>query len=578
MADEAKPTVDYDYPQALVQSPAPPAGCRKIGDVYVAMRDGVRLCVDIYLPEHQDGPVPALLSLSPYSKDIQRKPPQWSHAIESGATSFYVPKGYVHVIAQGRGAGYSQGKWQWFDEAERTDGYDLIEWIAAQPWCTGAVGMIGDSYWSWTQYAAAQAQPPHLKCICQCDSSTDLYRDVVYQGGLYHHAFLSNWIEYHTRQFAWPGRVDGKEEPMNLTYEAAIHPTDGPWWRDRGFWNKMDRIKTPSLHIAMQGGAMHVRGQLWGYARIDAPKKLLVCPAPGFWSHVRYLTNRALNRQMLRWYDHWLKGKDTGIMDEPEVAIFDSALRAWRHEAEYPIKRTKFTEWFLNGAGELTRDQPPASPKTPTQMRMPDGYAQLVQGSAPARFTSSPLAEDVRLAGPIQVTFFGSSSQADTAWFVSLWDVAPAGAPAGQPQAVPVSVGKLKASFRAVDKAMSKPGQPFHPFDKQELLTPGEIYEFQIEMVPAFRTLKKGRRLELRIANEDIGYSNPLRQIDIHLTPWPVENKVHHDGAHLSRVILPVIPDAPEIAPVRAPIADIDWTLPPGSWSPNIEGWPLEGE
>ena len=87
MADEQKPKVSYDYPQALVQSPQPPAGCRKIGDQYVTMRDGVRLCVDIYLPDGQDGPFPTLLSLSPYSKDIQRKPPQWSHAIESGATN-----------------------------------------------------------------------------------------------------------------------------------------------------------------------------------------------------------------------------------------------------------------------------------------------------------------------------------------------------------------------------------------------------------------------------------------------------------------------------------------------------------
>jgi predicted acyl esterase len=338
----------------------------------------------------------------------------------------------------------------------------------------------------------------------------------------------------------------------------------------------MDRIRTPSLHVAMQGGAMHIRGQLWGYARIDAPKKLLVCPAPGFWSHLRYLTNRALNRQMLRWYDYWLKGIDTGIMDEPEVAIFDSGTRTWRHEAEYPIARTEWTKLYLRagaspGQGGLARGEP-AADEPADSYKMPDSYAQLTAGKAPLAYATAPMEADLKLAGPIALTLYASSSQPDTAFFVSLFDVGPEGPP------VPVSVGKLKASFREIHDGLSGPAQPFHPFDRQVLLTPGETYEFRIEMVPAFRTVKKGRRLELRLASEDIGYSNPLRQIDNHLTPWPVENTVRHDRAHPSHLVLPVIPDAPEIAPVRAPIAEIDWPLVPGSWAPNTDGWPLEGE
>lgn len=111
MGDDSRPDISYDYPAALARSPESPAGIRKMADVYVTMRDGVKLCVDIYLPQ-DDGPYPALLSLSPYLKDLQHKPPHWSHAIESGATTFFVPKGYIHVIAQGRGGGLSQNKWQ----------------------------------------------------------------------------------------------------------------------------------------------------------------------------------------------------------------------------------------------------------------------------------------------------------------------------------------------------------------------------------------------------------------------------------------------------------------------------------
>ena len=580
---EDAPHIDYAYPRALVKSAAPPAGCRKIEGVYVAMRDGVRLCVDIYLPE-APGRYPALLSLSPYMQDIQRQPPHWSHAIESGATSFYVPKGYVHVIAQGRGGGRSQGAWRWFDAHERTDGYDLIEWVAAQDWCTGNVGMIGDSYWSWTQYHAAIAQPPHLKCVCQCDSSSDLYRDVCFQGGIFDFQFLGNWAQYVAAQTAWPGKVAGKKPAMNLHYEVIGHPFDGKWYRDRSAWPKLDRIKVPSMHIAPQGGALHFRGQLWAWPRIAAPKKLLVVPPTGFWSHVRYLTNRALNRQMLRWYDYWLKGIENGIMDEPPVAIFDSATRAWRHEAEYPLARTRFTSYYLRAGatgkatappyGTLATDAP-ATDEAPDTYRMPDSYAELTQGRPVVAFATPPLEADLRIWGPISLTLHASSSQIDTAFYAYLNDVPPPGADA---RMVALSRGILKASFRAVDEARSGPGQPFHPFDKMVLLEPGRTYEFRIELRPVFHTIRKGHRLELRIASEDTAYNNFQRQIDVQILPWPVENSIRHDPAHPSHLTLPVIPDAPEIAPVKSPIADIDWPLTPGSWMPNTDGWPLEGE
>jgi len=567
--DNNEPKVTLNHPAELVEGPPMPVkGVKLDANVFVAMRDGIRLAVDVYRPE-QEGKHPALLSLSPYNKDIQRKPPHWSHAIESGATSFYVPKGYVHVIAQGRGGGLSQGQWRWFDEHERTDGYDLIEWMAQQPWCDGNVGMIGDSYWSWSQYIAAAAQPPHLKCICQCDATTDLYRDACYQGGIYNAEFMNNWINYHTNMFAWPGPVEGKEPPMNLHYEIATHPHDGPWYWERSAWTKLDKIRTPVMSIAPQGGAMHFRGQLAGFTEIHAPKKLLVVPPTGFWSHMRYLTDRALNRQMLRWFDYWLKGMDTGIMAEPPIAIFDSGTRHWRYENEYPLARTQWTKLYLREQG-LFHGEP--GDEKPDRYRMPDSYAQLVQGKPPLAYATPALESPLTIWGPLSLTLYASSSQIDTAWFVKLADILPQGT------ARILSRGILKASFREVDAARSKPGRPFHPFQRQEVLEPGKIYEFQIELRPIFHTFQQGHRLQLQIASEDIQYNNPLRQIDVMLLPWPVENAVHHDRAHPSHLLLPVIPSAPEIAHVGAPVSDIHWPMLPGSWSPDTEGWPLTGD
>jgi len=295
-----------------------------------------------------------------------------------------------------------------------------------------------------------------------------------------------------------------------------------------------------------------------------------VVPATGFWSHLRYLTDRALNRQMLRWFDHWLKGIDTGILSEPEVAIFDGATRKWRYENEYPLARTQWTKFHLRANG-LLGAQPTAS-EAPDQYRMPDSYAQLAAGKPALAYATAPLDKELRAWGPVSLTLYASSSQIDTAWYAKIADVAPDGTVRR------LNRGILKASFRALDPALSAPGQPFHPFDKQELLEPGKVYEFQIELAPIFHTFRKGHRLQLQIASEDLEYNNPLRQIDLQLLPWPVENTVHHDAQHPSHLLLPVVPDAPEIKPVTAPVADINWPLVPGSWAPNTDGWPLTGE
>jgi predicted acyl esterase len=334
------------------------------------------------------------------------------------------------------------------------------------------------------------------------------------------------------------------------------------------------------MSIAPQGGAMHFRGQLWGYQRINAPKKLLVVPPTGFWSHVRYLTDRALNRQMLRWFDHWLKGVDTGVMEDPEVAIFDTGTRQWRYENEYPLARTSWTRLYLRANPASPATQPPyglLSAEAPgdeagERYRMPDSYAQLAAGKPVLAYATSPLERDLRLWGPLSLTLYGSSTALDTAWYAKVVDVRPDGS------AVPLSRGILKASFRELDARLCAPGQPFHPFERQELLEPDRIYEFQIELRPVFHTFRIGHRLQLQIASEDIEYNNIQRQIDVMLLPWPVENIVHHDAQHPSHLMLPVIPDAPEIRAVRPPVSDINWPLVPGSWLPHTEGWPLAGE
>src|SRR6185437_13317333 len=235
--------------------------------------------------------------------------------------------------------------------------------------------------------------------------------------------------------------------------------------------------------------------------------------------------------------------------------------RQWRYEADYPLARTDWTKLYLSGDA-LQRGAPIGEPE-PRRYKMPESYAQLTAGKPALAYTTPPMDKPLTLWGPVSVTFYASSSQIDTAFFVKLAEVPREGPPRN------LSRGILKASFREVDAARSQPGRPFHPFTRQELLKPGEIYEFQIELRPIFHTLGKGQRLQLQISSEDIQYNNPLRQLDVLLLPWPVENAIYADAAHPSHLLLPVVPNAPEIAPVKPPLAEIDWPLTPGSWSPN---------
>lgn len=544
-----------------------PENAELIADIAIPMRDAMLLSADIYRPKGATGSLPVVLSVAPYAKELQLAPPLLTHSIEAGATDMLVDNGYIHIIASQRGSGQSQGQYDHMSAVEQADMFDLVEWIAAQDWCDGNVGMIGDSHFAVNCLWAATQQPPHLRCIIPYDAMSDLYRDMAYPGGLFKSGFLSKWLADAIQQFQWPGPVEGRLPPTNQIQDIIENPYDGPYWWERSVRFKFDQIEVPVLHIVPRSG-IHTRGQLWGYPlQTKGPKKLVIVPPPTpAQEHWLFLKSEPLKAYMVQWLDHWMKGIDTPIIDEPEVAIFDAGTEAWHYEDSYPVARTEWTKFFLTGnggsgsIGGIDRNAP-IDTQEPDSYALPD-WDIVAAGKPVLAYETAPVAVPLRIWGPIAAMLFASTTATDTAFFVLLDDIAPDGT------VTRLTDGVLKASFREVDATMSRPGLPFHPFTQRELPESGKVYEYQIELRPIFHTIKAGHRMRCRVQSNDPMFMNFLHTVyNTEMMPWPSHNSLHHDPQFPSHLLLPIVPDAPAPKLVSAPLRDVVWPIPDLNWA-----------
>ncbi len=334
-------------------------------DVFVPMRDGTRLAVDIYQPPGE-GHFPALLAASPYGKDFTYLPSISSFRFrETGPIEWYVERGYAYVHADVRGSGKSEGQFPY--PLEGQDMFDLIEWIAARPWCTGKVGMIGESYYGTIQWHAAAEQPPHLACIAPYDALVDVYRETMYHGGI--PAMFTSWWSFDGRA----RRLLDHPEPAKAGRAAAdtvqaqlANPLDGPLWQALSAWTKFDRIKTPFFSIGnWEALGLHLRGNILAFEQIQAPKKLLITGDVGdssSWPLIEAPDQHKRNqsqfasiefheRELLPWYDYWLKGIENGIMGEPRVKVWVQGRGEYRMEDAWPPERVRYERVYLRGAG-----------------------------------------------------------------------------------------------------------------------------------------------------------------------------------------------------------------------------------
>jgi uncharacterized protein len=359
-------------------------------NVRVAMRDGVKLATDVYLPD-QPGKHPGILIRTPYKKGMQEL-----------TGKYYARRGYAVAIQDCRGRFASEGEWEPFVN-EPKDGYDSVEWLAGQPWCSGKVGMIGGSYVGWVQWWAASQQPPHLVTIIPNVSPPDSFYNFPYEYGAFFLLGAIGWADI--VETGATGDLSGEKlltvmekkyhklvkalpvidlDKVILGKESAYwrkwieHPTDDAYWQQASFYRHLDKINIPVFHQSgwFDGDGI---GSKLNYAKMAAlgrgNQKLTLGP----WGHTDVATRkhgehdfgpealRDLPRDYLRWFDYWLKGVDNGVLKEPLVSIFVMNTNKWLHGPTYPLPQTRFEKWYLSsggkantslGDGKLSRELP----------------------------------------------------------------------------------------------------------------------------------------------------------------------------------------------------------------------------
>ena len=544
-------------------------------DLLVEMRDGIKIALDVFRPS-QEGKFPALLAMSPYGKDIQSigippQPPEGpliKFACEAGDSEYLVSQGYAHVIADVRGSGKSQGEYRgWMSKQEAEDGYDIVEWIAGQPWCDGNVGMVGISYFGTVQLSVAAERPPHLKAIMPWNAPADFYREACYHGGILQTFFFYLYGNSIRGYGISVTAKDNSIEEVNRLVEAArrnpdvrmypeiynivvnperipgyfdiiLHPTDGPFYWERSAYTKYDQLRIPAYFSSgwWAYSHMHLRGAFQHYAGISAPKKMLI--------EDRVVHDRPLpqqyNEEAVRWYDYWLKGRDTGIMDEPPIKLFVMGRNQWRSEQEWPLPSTKWTKYYLRRWEGLS-PEPEDCPGRPDWFvqQPPDETASV----AAVNYMTAPMKEDCEVTGPIALNLYAAIDADDTNWIVALIDVAEGGAE------TELTSGFLKASHRAIDEDRSTPWLPYHPHTDPEPIVPGEVCEYAIELSPTSFVFRAGHRIKLKIMSMDhprsVVASAAVAQIHV---PWHMcsstatVHRIFHDRTYPSHLLLPVIP------------------------------------
>jgi putative CocE/NonD family hydrolase len=489
---------------------------------------------------------------------------------ESGNPEWWCPRGFAIVRVDARGSGKSPGRSEPSSYAESLDYYDSVEWMAKRDWCNGKIGTMGISYLAASQWRLANLNPPSLKAILPWEGRADQYRDQAYHGGIFAIGFIGNWYLNWTAQhlLGKPRSYNPDSFNNNMMWEYMSHNLDSEYWRQASA--KWDQIKMPVYTAGnWTSFSLHLRGNTEAWLGLKTKtKKMRIHSGTHF--HAFYSDEGRADQ--LRWFDHWLKDIDTGILNEPpvklEIRTGGSPDRyAFRTENEWPLARTQWTKMYLQidceptgdvmgVEGELVTVAPKKASRV-TYSASGSTKAGVASGSSLATthgntgrsgvsFSTPPLEKDTEVTGPLVMNLWVSSTSEDMDIFVTLRNIGPDGKDVcevgqhGQP--VPcVTKGWLRASHRKLDPKKSLPYRPFHAHDERQWLKPGEAVECQIEVWPTSMVFKKGNRIRVDVQPRDGVGSAPYTHYHGDYNAG-AENTIYAGGDKPSCLVLPGIP------------------------------------
>jgi uncharacterized protein len=532
--------------------------------VHVPMSDGVKIAAAVYLPK-APGRYPALFAASPYRFDNDGAPAVsvflWR---ETGPIGWYLDHGYAYVHMDARGTGRSEGQYRYQDKREQRDLYEMIEWIAKQPWSSGKVGGIGQSYYARMQWFMGIENPPHLACIAPYDGNIDTYRASAYQGGI-PSGYIPIWYEGTRNNNAHP--LKGPPRLMTWDYVGAVraHPTYDAWWKERAAAENLDKIKVPVFSIGVWSKVdLHLNGNIVGFQRAGGPKKLLVFGSSNVYAAVADYSGIPFHEKyLLEFYDWCLKGKDTNYVKEPPVRYFVTGAEAFESADQWPPPNLDYRIYYFGAGptGSVTSlndgtlgTSPPAADGGKTSYSYPNkdwrvGVVGLGPDHRPdfARriltFTTPPLDEDVQVTGPIEAVLYISSTRDDADFIVSLDEQYPQSDAERQqglnPKFRNVTKGWLRASHRAIDRARSLPHAPWYTDTSPRKIVPGRIYKLDVAIMPTAYLFKKGSRIRIDVAPSDSQITDFAFAHEI-TADMVGTDTIYHDAEHPSQVLLPL--------------------------------------
>jgi len=559
-------------------------------DVEAEMPDGTRLVVDVYRPD-ADGSFPAVLTMTPYGKDIEDSdvaPRPYGEGagefamIEGTNSEFWARRGYAHVIADVRGTGKSEGQYNnILSEREAEDGYYLVEWMADQSWCDGSIGMVGISYLAIIQYIVAATQPPHLEAIFPHDGWGDSYRDIMYHGGIQSAFFkLQTAVSDHSPAIVSRDLFDEEEleskvadllsddetnvnkspllkevltvpEVNPIWFDMLLNREDAEFWQGRRPASVMDQIDVPvylGSEMHKYPVCMHLPGAAhWGWENIESETKLAFRPKVP-----KRPFKGDYHQEMLRWYDYHLKGIDNGVMDEPPVQIWVRGADRFRYADEWPLRsETQWKEYYLQYPGRLRSDGPPPADEPTTALEYEAQPPGAIFGTNAASgepdhvsFTTDPFESDTEVVGPMALYLHASIDTTDAHFIAVVKDVEPDGTNRI------LTRGWLKASHRELDAEQSERWRPYHPHTDPQPVEPGAIERYAIEIQPIANRFEAGHRLQLEIWPMDYPaedyYDQTLLWGRVHHIPHgeDVTYDLYHDSSRPSHLLLPVVDES----------------------------------